>query len=109
MSARTYLAGILALPLVAAKGDTKLDLRTILLYVLIGAAVGILARLIVPRSRGVSFGLTVVLGVIGAVVGGWLAGEVFKETEGVDWLASILVAAVLVWIATRFGRRGAVR
>ncbi len=34
--------------------------------------------------------------VIGAVIGGWLAGEVFAETAGVDWIASILVAAVLV-------------
>src|SRR6266545_1565083 len=29
-------------------------------------------------------------------IGGWLAGEVFAETAGVDWIASILVAAVLV-------------
>jgi uncharacterized membrane protein YeaQ/YmgE (transglycosylase-associated protein family) len=47
------------------------------------------------------FLLTIVVGIIGAVVGGWLAGQVFEETGGVDWIASILVAALLVWIVAR--------
>jgi hypothetical protein len=28
---------------------------------------------------------------------------VFEETEGVDWIASILVAALLVWLVSRAG------
>ncbi len=106
MGARAHLVWILALPLIAAKGRIKLDLGSILVYILIGAAVGILARLIVRRTSKLGFGLTVALGVIGALIGGWLAGEVFEETRGVDWLASVLVAAVLVWLAARFRRRG---
>jgi uncharacterized membrane protein YeaQ/YmgE (transglycosylase-associated protein family) len=47
------------------------------------------------------------IGVIGAVIGGWLAGEVFAETAGVDWIASILVAAVLV-LLLRAGSRSRV-
>jgi uncharacterized membrane protein YeaQ/YmgE (transglycosylase-associated protein family) len=45
---------------------------------------------------------TLILGVVGALIGGWLAGEVFPETEGVDWLASILVAIVLVLLVRSF-------
>jgi uncharacterized membrane protein YeaQ/YmgE (transglycosylase-associated protein family) len=43
--------------------------------------------------------------VIGAVIGGWLAGAVFEETKGVDWIASILVALVLVLLVRRASPR----
>jgi hypothetical protein len=33
-----------------------------------------------------------VIGIVGAVLGGWLTGAFFRETDGVDWLASIGVA-----------------
>ncbi|MGH2488525.1 MAG: GlsB/YeaQ/YmgE family stress response membrane protein, partial [Candidatus Limnocylindria bacterium] len=48
---------------------------------------------------------TLLVGVIGAVIGGWLAGEVFAETQGVDWIASIVVAAVLVLLLRAGSRR----
>jgi uncharacterized membrane protein YeaQ/YmgE (transglycosylase-associated protein family) len=95
-----------ALPIIVAQGGgdrLSLDLGSILLYILIGAVIGIIARLIIPGTGGMSWVLTIVVGVIGAVVGGWLAGAVFEETEGVDWIASILVAALLVWIVARAG------
>lgn len=117
MKHRLYPIAIAALPLVAAQGAgddrIRLSLGSILLYILIGAVIGIIARLIVPGSGGMGWVVTIVVGIIGAVIGGWLAGAVFEETEGVDWIASILVAAVLVWIAARAGagrwgtRRGA--
>ena len=100
------IAALGSLPLMAQQGDRiSLDLGSILLYVLIGAVVGIIARLIIPGTGGMSFVVTIVVGILGAVIGGWLAGEVFEETEGVDWIASILVAAVLVWIVSRVGYR----
>ncbi len=97
-----------ALPLVAQGDGTRLNLRTILLYIVIGAVIGIFARLLVPGTGGMGWVLTVVVGILGAVIGGWLAGAVFEDTAGVDWIASILVAAVLVWAVTRIvaGRRG---
>jgi uncharacterized membrane protein YeaQ/YmgE (transglycosylase-associated protein family) len=50
-----------------------------------------------------------VIGVIGAVLGGWLAGAFFKETAGVDWLASIGVAVLLVLLVRAGSRRSAWR
>jgi uncharacterized membrane protein YeaQ/YmgE (transglycosylase-associated protein family) len=95
------------LPLVVAQGGggdrLTLDLGSILAYIVIGAVIGIVARLIVPRTGGMSWVVTIVVGIIGAVIGGWLAGAVFEETEGVDWIASVLVAALLVWIVARAG------
>jgi uncharacterized membrane protein YeaQ/YmgE (transglycosylase-associated protein family) len=83
-----------ALPLVAARGN--IGLRAILMYALIGLVVGVVARFLVPGRDPLGFFGTLVIGVIGAILGGWLAGAVFAETAGVDWLASILVAIVLV-------------
>ena len=100
-------AGALAMaPVVLAQnGRDDIDVGSILGYVLVGLIVGLLARLVVPGRD--PFGLlgTILLGVVGAVIGGWLAGEVFGETEGVDWIASIVVAAVLVLLLRAGTRR----
>jgi uncharacterized membrane protein YeaQ/YmgE (transglycosylase-associated protein family) len=51
---------------------------------------------------------TVVLGIGGAVIGGWAAGAIFKDTAGVDWIASVVAAVilVLVWRALSGNRTG---
>lgn len=99
--------GLFALTLVAQKGKVRIDLGSILLYALIGLVVGILARFLVPGRDPMGFIGTLVIGVVGAVLGGWLAGAVFPETQGVDWLASILVAILLVLLVRSF--RGGTR
>jgi uncharacterized membrane protein YeaQ/YmgE (transglycosylase-associated protein family) len=105
MSDRTNIAALAAVPVIAQAGDrASLDLGTILFYVLIGAVIGVIARLLIPGTGGMGLVVTIVVGILGAVIGGWLAGEVFEETEGVDWIASILVAAILVFIASRVMR-----
>jgi uncharacterized membrane protein YeaQ/YmgE (transglycosylase-associated protein family) len=81
------------------------DLGTILLYALIGLVVGAVARLLVPGTGGMGIILTILVGIVGAVIGGWLAGAVFPDTDGVDWIASILVAVVLVWIVSASSAR----
>jgi uncharacterized membrane protein YeaQ/YmgE (transglycosylase-associated protein family) len=98
-----FAAAVSALPLVAARGDRiNIDLGTIVLYALIGLVIGILARFLVPGRDPMGFFGTLIIGVIGAILGGWLAGAVFPETRGVDWLASILVAIVLVLLVRSF-------
>jgi uncharacterized membrane protein YeaQ/YmgE (transglycosylase-associated protein family) len=91
----------------AAKGEIRLhlDLASILGYILIGLVVGLVARFIVPGRDPLGLLGTLLVGVVGAVIGGWLAGEVFAETAGVDWIASILVAAVLVLLLRAGSRR----
>jgi uncharacterized membrane protein YeaQ/YmgE (transglycosylase-associated protein family) len=99
--------GLVALTLVAQRGKVRIDLGEILLYALIGLVVGILARFLVPGRDPMGFLGTLVIGVIGAIVGGYLAGAVFPETRGVDWLASVLVAILLVLLVRSF--RGGTR
>lgn len=93
-----------ALPLVAAKdGAFEVDIASILGYIVVGLIVGAIARFLVPGRDPIGFLGTLVIGVIGAVLGGWLAGAVFAETEGVDWIASILTAIVLILLARAAG------
>ena len=105
-------AALAAVPLIAAKGDNlrlDIDVGTILGYILIGLIVGLLARMLVPGRDPIGLLGTLLLGVVGAVLGGWLAGAFFKETSGVDWLASIGVAVVLVLLVRAGSRRRAWR
>ncbi len=89
-----------ATQLLAAVGDKGNDITvgSILMYVVIGAIVGVLARFLVPGSDPMGIIGTIVLGILGAVIGGWAAGAIFPETTGVDWIASIVAAIVLVLI-----------
>ena len=107
------MAAVLAVvPLIAAKGDDlrlDTDIGSILGYILVGLIVGLLARLLVPGRDSVGLLGTLVIGVVGAVLGGWLAGAFFEETSGVDWLASIGVAVVLVLLGRAGSRRRAWR
>lgn len=84
------------------------DVSSLLTYVLIGLVVGLVARLLVPGRTSMSLLATIVIGIIGAVIGGWLAGAVFEETAGVDWIASILVALVLVLLLRGGSRRSTI-
>jgi uncharacterized membrane protein YeaQ/YmgE (transglycosylase-associated protein family) len=105
-------AALATVPLIAAKGDSlrlDTDIGSILGYILVGLIVGLVARLLVPGRDPVGLLGTLLIGVIGAVLGGWLAGAFFKETAGVDWLASIGVAVLLVLLVRAGSRRSAWR
>jgi uncharacterized membrane protein YeaQ/YmgE (transglycosylase-associated protein family) len=105
-------AALAAVPLIAAKGDTlrlDTDIGSILGFILVGLIVGLLARLLLPGRDPVGLLGTLLIGVIGAVLGGWLAGAFFKETAGVDWLASIGVAVLLLLLVRAGSRRSAWR
>jgi uncharacterized membrane protein YeaQ/YmgE (transglycosylase-associated protein family) len=79
-----------------------------LTFLLIGLVVGILARLLLPGRDPIGIIGTLLVGVVGALIGGYLFGQVFKETEGVDWIGSIVVAMVLLYLYRRmtYGRTG---
>jgi len=97
---------------IAAKGDAirlDTDIGSILGYIVVGLVVGLLARLLVPGRDPIGLLGTLVIGVVGAVLGGWLAGAFFRETEGVDWLASIGVAMLLILLVRSGSRRRAWR
>ncbi|MEO7069287.1 MAG: GlsB/YeaQ/YmgE family stress response membrane protein [Nostocoides sp.] len=68
--------------------------------IIFGAIIGFLARLVLPGKQNISVLMTVVLGIVGALIGYWLAGLLgVGNTKGIDWIRdiiSVVVAAVLV-------------
>ncbi|HSL09953.1 MAG TPA: GlsB/YeaQ/YmgE family stress response membrane protein [Actinomycetota bacterium] len=101
------MLGVLQIGVLAQEsGDGNITLGSILLYILVGAVVGVIARFLVPGDDPLGIIGTIVLGIVGAVIGGWLAGAVFEDTEGVDWIASIVVAVLLVLAVRMFRRSG---
>jgi uncharacterized membrane protein YeaQ/YmgE (transglycosylase-associated protein family) len=82
----------------------------ILIYIVVGLVVGLLARLLMPGRDPIGIIGTIVLGVVGALLGGIVSQALPGDNEGVPWIASILVAVVLLFIYRRMTyRRGTVR
>lgn len=75
----------------------------ILGLILVGAIIGVLARLIVPGKQRLSMLATVLLGVAGAVIGGLLASLVgmgsITELNVVGFILAVVAAVLLVGVA----------
>lgn len=79
---------------------------TIIGTIIFGAIIGALARLVLPGKQNISIVMTIVLGIVGALIGyflwGLISGNGFaieSTTGGIDWIRwiiSIIVAALLV-------------
>lgn len=66
--------------------------------IIAGLIVGLLARFILPGRQNINLLVTTVIGVVGALIGYWIAGLLgVAQTGGVDWIRwiiSIIVAAI---------------
>lgn len=78
-----------------------------LIFLLVGLVVGVLARLLMPGPDPIGILGTILVGIVGAIVGGYLWIAVFGNSEGPEWIGSILVAMGLLFVYRRmtFGRR----
>lgn len=64
----------------------------ILYWILLGLVVGLLAKLIVPGKQGGGIILTIILGIVGAFLGGWIGTLLgIGSVDGFN-LTSILLA-----------------
>jgi uncharacterized membrane protein YeaQ/YmgE (transglycosylase-associated protein family) len=67
-----------------------------------GAIIGALARLVMPGRQSIGILWTIVLGVLGALAGYFLAGLLgVAQTGGIDWIRwviSVIVAVILISI-----------
>ena len=79
-------------------------LTLIVTIVIVGLIVGALARLVVPGRNPIGIGMTILLGIVGAIVGG-LIGHALHVGMVVTLLLEIAVAAVLVYAISGSSRR----
>ena len=86
-------------------------LSTIIGALLAGIIIGPLARLVLPGRQNISMGITILIGAVGAFLGGLIANWVgVEDTAGLDWtqyLIQVAVAAVLVLAYGAMAGRGA--
>lgn len=79
-------------------------LGTIIGALVAGIIIGPLARLALPGKQNLSVGMTIVLGAIGALIGGfiyeWLGGT---ETDGIDWIRLAVQVAVAALAVILYG------
>jgi uncharacterized membrane protein YeaQ/YmgE (transglycosylase-associated protein family) len=76
-------------------------------FIVFGLVVGVLARLLVPGRQELSLAMTVLLGVVGSVVGGIVANALgagdILELNFVGSIVAIAASVVLVVIGERTG------
>jgi uncharacterized membrane protein YeaQ/YmgE (transglycosylase-associated protein family) len=70
----------------------------ILSWILFGLVIGIIAKLLMPGRDPGGFIVTILLGIAGALLGGFLGRTMgfYGPSEGAGWLMSILGAIVLL-------------
>jgi uncharacterized membrane protein YeaQ/YmgE (transglycosylase-associated protein family) len=83
-------------------------------FILLGLIAGAIAKLIVPGRQGGGWLITLVLGVVGALLGGWLGGLIFHV--GYDgffsltsWILAIVGAIIVLLIYGAVTGRRSVR
>lgn len=73
-----------------------------------GVVIGPLARLALPGKQYMSVGMTILVGAVGAIVGGLLADALgVADTDGIDWVKhgiQLVVAALVIWAYARIVR-----
>lgn len=80
-------------------------------WLLVGLVAGLLARLIVPGRDPMGLLATLVLGLVGSVVGGFLAHVLFGDNNGVGLIGATIGAIIvlLIWNAVTARHRRGVR
>jgi uncharacterized membrane protein YeaQ/YmgE (transglycosylase-associated protein family) len=87
----------------------------IISIIIVGLIAGALARLIVPGRQNLSIGMTIVLGIVGSFIGGFLGYLIFHHDASGGFLqpagiiGSVIGAIIALLIWTRVGGRSSVR
>jgi len=90
-------------------------LGLIITIIVVGLIAGALARLLVPGRQDLSIPMTILLGIIGSFVGGFLGYVLFHKDAAQGFLqpsgliGSVIGAVLVLLIWTRMGSRHTVR
>jgi uncharacterized membrane protein YeaQ/YmgE (transglycosylase-associated protein family) len=80
-----------------------LDLTAIVTWAIFGAIVGVIARFLMPGRDPMSWVKTIVLGIVGSFVGGYLGQILFQGSAALPppsagWVGSVIGAIVVLAI-----------
>jgi uncharacterized membrane protein YeaQ/YmgE (transglycosylase-associated protein family) len=81
--------------------------------IIVGAIIGALGRLVVPGRQNISIWLTIVIGIVAALIGTFIANAIgVGDTKGIDWIKLIIqvvLAAIGVALVTGGARSRSLR
>jgi uncharacterized membrane protein YeaQ/YmgE (transglycosylase-associated protein family) len=83
-------------------------LMTVVWFIVIGAVIGALARLLIPGRNRMGILLTILVGIAGAVIGGIVANAV-GAGSALAFVFSVIIAAIVVALISGGGRWGGYR
>jgi len=100
-----------ALPGKSTWQGADVEITGFITAIIIGLIIGALGRLVVPGRQNIPIWLTLVIGIVAAIVGTLLAAALgVAETPGIDWIELILQVALaavgVTLVAGMLGRRG---
>ncbi len=67
-------------------------------YIVGGAVIGILARFFKPGADPMGWILTIVLGIVGAVIGGYVSSALGVSSRALTWVIAIVVAIIVLFV-----------
>ncbi|MEU3481779.1 MULTISPECIES: GlsB/YeaQ/YmgE family stress response membrane protein [Streptomyces] len=83
----------------------------IIAWIILGLLAGIIAKMLMPGKDPGGFIVTTLIGIVGALLGGWL-GKVIFGVDSVDgffelstWIAAIVGSLILLALYRLFARR----
>jgi uncharacterized membrane protein YeaQ/YmgE (transglycosylase-associated protein family) len=81
----------------------------IIMAIVIGAIIGALARFVLPGRQSIGILMTIIIGIVAALLGTWLAQQVgVATTDGIDWIEIVFqigLAAVAIALFAGVGSR----
>lgn len=77
-------------------------------FLLVGAAAGAIAKMLTPQQEKGGWVSSLVIGIIGAIVGGWIAGMIpgVRQLANIPLLGELLTATggsfLVLWVYHKF-------
>jgi uncharacterized membrane protein YeaQ/YmgE (transglycosylase-associated protein family) len=69
-----------------------------------GVIIGPLARMVLPGKQNISLTMTIVVGAVGAILGGLIADWLgVGDTDGIDWIKHAIQVGVAVVVVVVYG------
>ena len=82
-------------------------ISAIISAIIVGAIIGALGRLVVPGRQNLSIVLTIVIGIVAALIGTFIANAIgVGNTKGIDWI-KLIIQVVLAAIGVALVSGGA--
>jgi uncharacterized membrane protein YeaQ/YmgE (transglycosylase-associated protein family) len=80
---------------------------SVLIWIIFGAVVGVVAKLLMPGRDPGGFFMTIILGIAGALLGGFLgrALGLYREGDPVGFVMALVGAMILLVAYRMIGRR----